>query len=65
MIRELLSAGMVIAVAALIATWLSIEGRAQTKAPLTGEWTLNPSTRSIFGCESRRASKVEGGRREQ
>jgi hypothetical protein len=41
MVRELLSAGMVVAVAALIATWLSIESRAQTKPSLTGEWTLN------------------------
>jgi hypothetical protein len=41
MVRELLSAGMVVAVAALIATWLSIESRAQTKPSLTGAWTLN------------------------
>jgi hypothetical protein len=41
MVRELLSAGMVVAVAALIATWLSIESRAQTKPLLTGAWTLN------------------------
>jgi hypothetical protein len=41
MVRELLSAGMVVAVAALIATWLSSESRAQTKPSLTGAWTLN------------------------
>ena len=41
MVRELLSAGMVVAVAALIATWLSTESRAQTKPSLTGAWTLN------------------------
>jgi len=41
MVRELLSAGMVVAVAALIATWLSVESRAQTKPSLTGAWTLN------------------------
>jgi hypothetical protein len=41
MVRELLSAGMVVAVAALIATWLSIESRAQAKPSLTGAWTLN------------------------
>ncbi len=39
--RELVSAGMVVAVAALIATWLSIESRAQTKPSITGAWTLN------------------------
>ena len=39
--RELVSAGMVVAVAALIASWLSLESRAQTKTSLTGAWTLN------------------------
>jgi len=39
--RELVSAGMVVAVAALIASWLSLESRAQARTSLTGAWTLN------------------------
>jgi hypothetical protein len=41
MMRELLSAVMVVAVAVLVAVWLSAESRAQTKASLAGTWTLN------------------------
>jgi hypothetical protein len=41
MMRELLSAVMVVAVAVLIAVWLSTESRAQTKPSLAGAWTLN------------------------
>jgi hypothetical protein len=39
--REVVSAGMVVVVAALIAAWLSVESRAQTRPSLTGAWTLN------------------------
>jgi len=39
--RELVSAGMVVAVAALIATWLSLESRAQPRTSVVGAWTLN------------------------
>jgi hypothetical protein len=41
MIRELLSAGVVVVVAILIAVWLSAESRAQAKPALAGAWTLN------------------------
>jgi hypothetical protein len=41
MTRELLSAAAVVAVAALIAVWLSAESRAQTRPSLAGAWMLN------------------------
>jgi hypothetical protein len=41
MVREVLSAVMVVALAALIAVWLSTESRAQAKLSLAGAWTLN------------------------
>jgi len=41
MTRELVSAGAVVGLAALIAMWLSVESRAQSKPSLGGAWTLN------------------------
>src|SRR5436190_2606013 len=66
--RELVSAGMVVAVAALIATWLSIESRAQTKPSIIGAWTLNkdlsdqpPERGDQSGDSGRRRSGGSGG----
>jgi hypothetical protein len=41
-IRGVTSVGIVVAIAALVATWLSAESRAQTEKPsIAGAWTLN------------------------
>jgi len=58
---------MVVVVAALIATWLSIESRAQTKPGITGAWTLNkdlsdqPQDRGDQSGDSGRRRGAGGG----
>jgi hypothetical protein len=62
MIRELLSAVVVVSVAALIAVWLSAESRAQTKPSLVGAWTLNKDLSDRPPDRDERTGGNAGGR---
>jgi hypothetical protein len=66
-IRGFVSAGLVVAIAALVGTWLSVESAAQTDKPsIAGAWTINkdlsdqPADRSNSG-NGRGGSGYGGG----
>ncbi|HZR26982.1 MAG TPA: hypothetical protein VFA59_25525 [Vicinamibacterales bacterium] len=71
-LRSVTSLGLVVAIAALVGTWLSVESRAQTDKPsIQGTWTLNkdlsdqPTDRSNGNDNGRRNGYGggQGGRR--
>ena len=64
-VREPISVGLLVIVAALIAVWLAAESQAQTagKPSIAGAWTRNPDLSDAGGGTSERGEPADGGAR--